>query len=219
MNPSYEDLPALGALRERLVEAAHEDTAPAVRRTRTWRRRAPAIAFAGLAIGGGAAGLVLGGAAGADSLLATGDPVPESPLKSPRYAPKDIAGRTIALSTVDPEGTGVWAVATYRSTSGDTCAIAGQLRGQTLGISADGRFRPYTAANGGPCGDLRKGMFMDVLYFAKADRTVVYGRAAKAEITLRVKNKPVSARTGRGGAFLFLFSGELALSDVRVPPG
>ncbi|MFL5843608.1 MAG: hypothetical protein ACJ762_02875 [Solirubrobacteraceae bacterium] len=201
----YTDIPAMGELRESLQQAAVRQAAEAapVRPRRSHRRRLATILVP--------LGLLAAAGAGAASLLATGEPQKDEAGKSPAYQP-DAAGRTIALTALDPKGEGRFAVATYQSPSGQACALGGQLRGQTLGVVKDGAFRAYAPDKGGPCGDLHQlKSFNDQLYLKDADRTLVYGRARAGftSVVLTVDGEPSVAQIGPDGAYLFVFEGPI----------
>ena len=93
------------------------------------------------------------------------------------------------------------------------------MRGQTLGRVKGGTFRPYAPGYSGPCGDLGtlKG-FNDQVYFAEADRTVVYGRARAGYTTavLTIEGERHEARIGHNGAYLFLFEGDLSSAGSKL---
>ncbi|HWK27364.1 MAG TPA: hypothetical protein VNS09_12425 [Solirubrobacter sp.] len=199
---------AQDALRDRLVEAARRQEAPAPSPPpRRRRRRFAAIAVVA-ALGVAAA------TAGAVDLLATGEPVSEPRIGTP-YQPATPGARRPAVSASDPDGGPIWVVSLYDAANGQVCALAGQLRGATLGLIRDGRFHAYTAAQSGPCGKpVPDRLFFDIL--RSDDRLVVYGRSAAPEVVVTVEGREFRARTGPRGAFLFVFSGDVSPTDVTA---
>lgn len=220
MTDDYDDIPALGRLRDQLLEASHRASAAAAEPAsapRSWWRRhrnGLVVAIAGVA--------VAGGVAGAASLLSVGDPLPVPAVQSARYGPPGASAPQVAVSTRDPDDMSTFAVATYQLQNGDACAITGQLRGLTLGTIEAGTFRPYAPRTGGPCGDLDElPLFYEFRYFPGADRTVLYGRARQPvrQVTLRLDGERSVARTGHGGAFLFLFRGKETFEGLKLSRG
>jgi hypothetical protein len=211
MSPPHDDIPAMAELRDALYEAAQREMDPAPRRSRVRRRGALAIALALL---------VAGGVAGAASLLSTGKPVKDVPGKLSAHQPAAPGALAVSVTLTDPVSKSTWGVAPYADRSGRTCALVGQLRGQRLGEIVGQTFRPYAAATGGACGDLRtQPFFGDERYFSSpAARTAIYGRAAPGLKTVRVvtNHRVHVARTGHGGTFLFLFAGRVRPADVRL---
>jgi hypothetical protein len=187
-------------------EIAAEDRAP--RRRRRWSGRRPLLAVA-------AGVLLAGGAATAAELIATGDPQPDAVTRdaalrpSGEVLPVDVTARDEPLS---------WGVTTYRSAAGDRCSIAGQLRAGRLGVVRDGTFRPYAEGTGGPCYDPgRLNYATDVRRFT--GRTIVFGRASRRvrSVVVRQAGEPdARARTGRAGAFLFVFAADFDVARFSV---
>lgn len=213
MTDPYEDISAVRELREGLRAAARRDMAPVVAPRRSWTSNRRGALAVGLGI------LLAAGAAGAAQLLSTGKPVPEPRGKASKYRPGGSGTPLVAVTARDPVGHATWAVAVYRSRAGQDCAIAGQLRGNAVGIFLNGRFHPYGTATSGPCDSLtRRSVFGDLRYFPALDRTVVYGRARAPVrgVTLTIGGRRVSARAGRGGAFLFLFVGKISSAGMRL---
>lgn len=55
------------------------------------------------------------------------------------------SSQVLAGTTPDPEGRHAYGVSTYKSKSGRTCIVVGQVRDGTVGrLSKDGRFRPHS---------------------------------------------------------------------------
>lgn len=213
MSDRYRDLPALEELGRRLTAVSEElgpDIAPERPTTRRWRR------WVAVAV---PAAAVVAGAAGAATLLSTGEPVQEQPGKAQRYQPT-ASGRVLDVSAPDPRGAATWGAETYTSRSGQSCVVAGQVRGNQLGvIGSDERFHPYAAAVSGPCADLGElKLVSDLRYVAEADRTILYGRARlpAEEVVATTAGERMAARVGHNGAFLFVFEGKLDVRGLRL---
>ncbi|MCW2989708.1 MAG: hypothetical protein JWM73_302, partial [Solirubrobacterales bacterium] len=155
------------------------------------------------------------------ALLDIGEPIKDVPGKGARYVPAPGTTARAVLTAQDPVTNERWGVATYHAAGGQQCIVAGQLRGQTLGLVSNGTFRPYTPQTSGPCGDLRHGKpTSDARYFPPpADRTVIYGLIRARTVQFRVRGRWFPAHVGHGGAYMLLFQGRLAGADVdiRVP--
>jgi hypothetical protein len=203
MSAPEHQIPALTELRDDLREAARRDIA-----ARAPRRRRRRALFAAL-------GVLLGGAAvaGAADLISTGEPVAGVYRQPGRYQPAN--GLQIAVKAHDEPL--AWGVTVYKSRDGQTCALAGRVRGVTLGELRGGTFHPYARGRAGVCGRLdgKAGHFQDTL--SGADRTVVYGRVRPGvpRMVAIAGGKRYTARTGKGGAFMFVFKGRAAVSSVE----
>jgi hypothetical protein len=199
-------IPALDELRERLREAAHRELTGAPRRRRR-RRRAGGLLAAVL--------LVAAGAAGAADLIATGEPV-----KDPRagmsagYRP---GPGLLQLSVIarDPAGGPGWGVRVYTARNHQRCVLAGVVNGADLGRMSGGRFHPYQRGFAGACG--RPGRPFGTLQYT-GGRTLVFGiaRPGAQRVTIAVSGAAHSARTGRGGAFLAVYRGEVASDALQI---
>jgi hypothetical protein len=205
MSAPEHEIGALTELRDRLREAAGRDVA--ARQPRRRRRRALFVSIA-LVLGGGAA------AAGAATLISSGHPVKGGYALQQRY---HRAG-TLQIAVAARDAPLAWGVAVYRAKDGQPCAVAGQVRGATLGIVRAGTFHPYTADYPGACGrlDAKHPYFVDRL--RTRDRTVVYGRvrpgAHKAVVT--VDGKAFDAPAGIGGAWVLVFKGPATVQALKV---
>jgi hypothetical protein len=211
MSDSFDDLPAMRHLRDGLYEAAAREAQPVLRRRRM--RRAGALALVALSTAGVATGA---------SLLATGDPVPDVKGKGTRYLPATPGGGRIAVSAYDPALNVRWGVATYTARTGSQCVVAGQVRGTSLGLVRDDVFHPYAEATSGACAHLSaRQMVTEARFFPGSQpRTVVYGRTGPKVhgIALEVDGKHYSSAIGHGGAFMFLFEGEVTPAEVKLTP-
>jgi hypothetical protein len=194
-------------------EQARLDASPK-RRKRRWRRRGFGVGVA----------ILLGGAvaATATDLISTGEPVRDRGFSPPRFQPAQPGALDLVAKASDP-ARGAWGVAIYSNAEGLSCAIAGQVRGNQLGVVRDGRFHPYAADSRGACGKLgRRSMIADTLTVRGAEpRTILYGRARPGERTVIAEDAgtPKVAKTARGGGFIFVFKGEHSLADLRPRVG
>lgn len=210
MSAPHDDLPAMRELREGLRAAAHRQAASHTPRRRL-RRGGLALAFVAL---------LIGGVAGAASLLSVGDPVPDRRGKQGKHLPAAPGSSSVAVMATDPKTKQQFGVAPYTDRAGQPCAIAGQLRVGRLGLIMKGVFHPYASATSGACGSLRtRPLFGDVRYFQEPElRSVVYGRARQGvrEVTLILGGQSHAARTGHGGTFVFLLEGRVVLADIDL---
>jgi hypothetical protein len=210
--------PARDLLRERLLEAARREEAQTARPARRRRRRRRRTIGLGVAALLGAAV-----AAGAADLISTGEPVRDASHSGSQYEPAPAGAPVLVAKARDPDRNSTWGVGIYTGANGQTCAIAGQVRGVTLGRIENGRFRAYTSDSNGACGDLRRHpIFLDRLLVGGAHpRTIIYGRARASERTVVAESegRPHSAPTARGGAFVFVFAGHHSLAELRPRVG
>ena len=194
---------AQDSIRDQLREAARREL-PARRRRRGWRRwRGPGVVVAAL--------LGLSVAAGATDLISVGEPLPDTTLNAPRYAPTGDGVAKLVVKAPDPDSGIAWGAGIYTSREGQECVIAGQVRGVTLGRVRDGRFRPYERGTTGACGDLsRMPLFFDALRVEGSQpRTIIFGRARSSAhaISINDDGRRRSARLASGGTFLFVLRG------------
>jgi hypothetical protein len=175
-----------------------------------WQRRGALVAVT--------AAVATGGAAVATDLISTGDPVPRH-RKAPELRPTGLG--TVAVTARDEGFPVPWGVVIYRAANGDTCALAGQIRGSEIGVVEDGVFRPFEARSTGACGDLERPphLFVDLSYLN--GRTLLYGRSGSDVARIRLDQRgerPRSAPTGAGGAYLFVLEGRLKPGTFRLTP-
>ncbi len=200
----------LDEMREQFrAAAARELHAEARPRRQRWARPMAIVAVAIVGAGGGVAL--------ATRLISVGKPRHEPEQRNQRY---DVpgGGGTIAVTATDKRQPLPWGVLVYRSSAGDTCAAVGLVRGAQLGDVANGRFRPFGHPFGGPCGDLN-----DAPYFVEVrnlnGRFVVFGRARRGVRTMLARRRGGEERraaVGVGGAFLFVYSGDVKSSDIHL---
>jgi hypothetical protein len=179
------------------------------RRTRRPRRGALIAIAAVVATGGIAAGT---------QLISTGKPAKEPAGKTGRYRPANLG--TIAVTAADPAFPVPWGVLTYRTGRGETCALAGQVRGNELGAMKDGAFHPYEARSGGACGDIERHAYFGGVGYLNG-RTLLYGRARADVARMRLSEQgepPRSAAVGPGGAYLFVLKGRVPAGRFRLTP-
>jgi hypothetical protein len=204
------------ALREQLAEAAQREFAAARATTarRPRRRRRWAI---GLVLG---ASFGVAAAAGAGSLISTGEPVPDTTLPGGVYRPADSQTPQLAIKATDPEGEAPWGVAIYTAANGQPCALLGQVRGVSVGVIRDGRFHPFAVGTTGMCGSLEHlPQITDMRFVGGArPRTILWGRAnaTARRMLVTVRGERHEAPVGHGGAFLFVFSGRYSVEEFRT---
>ena len=207
-DPARSAQDALGA---QLFEAARRDDAAPVRRPR-WRRPAAVLALTGV--------LGLAATAAAVNLISVGQPLPDNTTPDPDYRPVTPGPSDIVLRAADRPLP--WGVTLYTAANGRQCALAGQLRGASLGRLVDGRFRPYEPGTTGACTMLTPTRIISDTLTAREPepRTVIYGRAGSAirELEVRVDGRRHIARPGPGGSFLFVFEGLHSGEEVNVRP-
>jgi hypothetical protein len=203
-------------LREQLLQAARRDDVRQAARKPARRRRSRRGLAIVIALGFGAAA-----AAGAADLISTGDPLPDSNYSGTPYGPSKAGAPPLDAKAPDPAGGHGWGVGTYTAGNGDSCAIAGQVRGVTLGeVGKDGQFHPFERGSTGSCGSFKRlNLFYDVKHYDGV--TIVFGRTSERNryVTARNEGKTIPATPGRNGAFLWVFKGNLLPIDVPVALG
>jgi hypothetical protein len=211
MSDSFDDLPAMRHLRDGLYEAAAREARPVLRRRRL--RRTGALALVALSTAGVATGA---------SLLATGDPVPDVSGVGGRYLPASPGSGRIAVVADDPALGSRWGVASYTARNGERCVVAGQVRGTSLGLVRNDVFHPYALRTSGPCSGLPPlPLVWDARFFpGPQPRSVVYGRVSRRvhSIAVEVDGQHYRGAIGHGGAFMFLFQGEVTPAEVKLTP-
>jgi hypothetical protein len=204
-------------LRAQLMEAGRREEALERRAARPRHRRRRAV---GLSV---ALVLAAGAAAGAADLISTGEPLPDSTFTGNNYKPLVPGAPQLVAKAADPEGDAGWGVGIYTAANGDDCAIAGQVRGVSLGLVRDGRFLPYTSDSTGACGDLGQlAIMIDKQSIGGArPRTIVYGRTRDPNrfVLAEANGKTYRTRPARGGAFLFVFAGERTKLNLHTRLG
>jgi hypothetical protein len=211
---------AQDSIRDQLREAAQRELTVSPRRGRwKWRRRGAGLVVVAL--------LGVSVAAGATDLISVGAPLPDTSLKVPRYAPGGGGQVKLVVKARDPDSDLPWGVGTYTSNEGQACALAGQVRGVSLGRVRDGRFSPYEKGTSGACGNLRHlRLFSDALTIRESPpRTILYGRAQPSvrAVSINDDGQRRSVRPGPDGAFLFVVRGvitgnQAGLRDLDLRP-
>jgi hypothetical protein len=205
---------AHNALRDQFAEAAQREFeatrgAAAPRAGRRWR------SF-GLVLG---ATFGLAAAAGAGGLISTGAPVPDATSPNSEYRPADSETPQLAIKASDPAAEAPWGVAIYTAANGQSCALLGQVRGVSVGAVRDGRFHPFATGTTGTCGNLASlPQITDMKSVGgPRPRTILWGRAnpTARRMVVTVRGERHVAPVGRGGAFLFVFSGRYAVGDFH----
>jgi hypothetical protein len=212
VNPESPHRSASEQLLDQLMEAARRDEALTQPPRRPRRRRRRAVAVLAAVLLGGAA------AAGAADLISTGEPIPDRTVRGPRYDPAAEGAPALATKASDPTGAAAWGVGIYTSAAGEDCAVAGQVRGVELGQIRDGKFHPYERGTSGACANLSQLQLLSDRLFVRGaqPRTILYGRTSRPErsVTVDLNGKTYSARPARGGAFVFVFAGNLLPSEA-----
>jgi hypothetical protein len=213
VNASDPQRSARDELREQLLQAARRDDARQAAASPARRRRSRRSLGIVVALAFGAAA-----AAGAADLISTGDPLPDSSYSGAPYQPSRTGAPALDAKAPDPAGGHGWGVGTYTADNGESCAIAGQVRGLEIGeVGSDGKFHPYERGSTGSCGDFKDlNLFYGVRHYNGV--TIVFGRTSEPNrfVTARNDGKTIRATPGRGGAFLWVFKGNLLPGDVPV---
>jgi hypothetical protein len=210
VNASDPQRSAREELREQLLQAARRDDARQAAESPVRRRRSRRSLAVVVALVFGAAA-----AAGAADLISTGDPLPDSSYSGSGYQPGKAGAPALDAKTHG------WGVGTYTAGNGESCAIAGQVRGLELGaVGTDGKFHRYERGSAGSCGDFKR---MNLFYGVKQYNgvTIVFGRTSEPNrfVIARNDGRSIPATPGRGGAFLWVFKGKLLPGDVPVALG
>ena len=163
--------------------------------------------------------LVAAGAAGAAQLISTGEPVRDARQGIVAGYRPGPGPSQLPLVARDPGGGPSWGVRVYTARNGDRCVVAGVVNGAALGKMSGGRFHPYPEDFAGSCGHPGQP-------FGNAQRdrgrTLVYGiaRPGARRVTIAVGDgRPNAVPTGRGGAFLAVYRGEVLGSDLTIDYG
>ncbi len=185
---------ALDELRESLRAAASRDVEASQARSRRRRRRATGAIVAVL-LGGAAA-------AGAADLISVGEPIPDSRVQEANYKPRGGNGFTIAVTAPSEDPKLPYGVGLYTANNGARCAVAGQVRGFSLGAVERGTFRPYTTDRIGVCAKPGRPTYGAITY---RGRSLVFGITGKGDRTVRVAGTSADKEVGPERAFLFVF--------------
>lgn len=210
MTQTSDDFPTLDALERELTDAAHRQheqaSTPRRKRRKRWR----------IGVLAGVGALAVAGGATATNLISLGSP-DDDPSKIPASLrpAEPLTGRPITLTAPDADASGKWGAVAYTNRAGAPCVLAGWVRGSSLGVVEDGRFRPYTSLRSGLCGsDGPDSVSLSTLNVTEPkSRTLVFGRAAETIDAVELNDGAKTHRvpTGSDGAYL-------AVLDGRVPP-
>lgn len=144
--------------------------------------------------------------------------VPQSPVARP-------GTDRIEQIAQDPEAGLQWAVRSYVSASGASCAEAGRLKSGRFGqVDGTQAFREAPAQEAGTCADLRQEpLLLAVNHYpageGRAARTVLFGHAGPDVVDLVVTGPGGAERRlarGAGGGFILVLAGALAPTDLPV---
>ena len=209
MPDDLQDLPAVRAFGERLVDAARRSARP----RRRWSGLSVSVSVLA-AIGSVAA---VGSAALLKATVIS--PVTVAPREQ---TPVEGSARVLDLRTKDPDGGRDWALRVARGATGLACTTVGQVDGDAFGIEGtDGVFRDLPESVVDACGT------PDSLVGARAvagrggdqERSIVYGVVDGARrATAKVSGKARPLELGPGGSFVLALRGapiDVGL-DVRV---
>jgi hypothetical protein len=162
---------------------------------------------------------VAAGAAGAAQLISTGEPVKDSRQGIAAGLRPRPGLSQLPLIARDPAGGPPWGVRVYTARNGARCVIAGAVNGAALGKVSGGRFHPYPADFTGSCAHPGQA-FGDRV--SDRGRTLVFGiaRPGARRVTITVgRGRPNAVPTGRHGAFLAVYRGEVLGSDLKIDYG
>ena len=205
-DPSRAAQDALGA---QLFDAARRDERPAPRWRRR-RRRGLALLLGGV--------LGVAAAAGAVDLISVGEPLPDRTSPHPDYRPA--APGSPELVAQAPDRPLPWGVAVYTAANGEACALAGQVRGVSLGRLQNGRFREYERGTTGACGNVgQQSMVVDMLRIREPrPRSVLFGRtrASVSRLVVEAQGERHVVTPARGGGFVLVFDGLLRYEDLDL---
>jgi hypothetical protein len=220
---------AFGSLEDTFREAgAKKEAAREVEERQARRRRSP-----GRGLGRRSLGPVLGAitafsvvgagvAISTDVFLADGgstgsDPKPPSET---RHAPGDAyRGNAVAVDPTKPALR--WGIGVYPSRNGrDTCLLAGEVRGQGLGVEDNGRFTSLSKEAPGICDDvdLRHAIFTTrSVLNAIGERTLLYGLVDRTVTSLRLgmSGELKDLDVANDGTFIVVAAGSRGLRDQQ----
>jgi hypothetical protein len=206
-------IPQMDELSDQFRELGQRESHAPPSRWRRWsgRRRFAALGVVGVAL--------IGTAASATQWISIGSPEKRSHPDAPRYQPGS-ASPVIAATAPDSALALPWGIAIFDSRGGEQCAFAGQVRGERLGVTEGGRFRPYEGPTSATCRKLSRGQ---VVWSMKAfptspRRVIVFGRAGAdvAKVRAQIGRTSREGTVGPGGAFLFVVGSGAVPQDTSV---
>ncbi|RKQ86783.1 hypothetical protein C8N24_4798 [Solirubrobacter pauli] len=208
------------ALRDALVAAAIRDHGGAVVARRERRRRGRRLRTAGFVVVA-----LLGAAAVADGtgLISSGEPIQPNPgleIGDPKMTLADGAQIELVATAPDRERKVSYGVAIYTSGAGNRCVIAGQLRGNQLGLERNGVFHRFSDLRPGVCLLRGDGVSSSMRIDSTPPRLLIYGRTRKpaeaGTFVVRSTGERRPIKPVRGGAWLLVFDGRTPLSDLDL---
>jgi len=207
------------ALRDALVAAGvreHDGAVAAQRGQRRRRRHRRTAGFVVVALLGAAA------VAEGTGLISVGEPIKPNPglEGDPKITAANGDPMEVVATAPDAQRKVSYGVAIYRSAAGHRCVIAGQLRGNQLGLERDGVFHRFSDLRPGICleGGRRTSDIVNVE--GTPPRTLIYGLqtdpAETGTVTLRATGAAQQIKPVRGGAWLLVFDGRLTPADFTL---
>lgn len=207
------------ALRDALVAAALREDRGAIAAGRR-RRRHRRLRTTGFVVA-----TLLGAAAVADGtgLISSGEPIQPNPgleVGDPKVTLAEGAKVEVVATAPDRERNVSYGVAIYTSDAGNRCVIAGQLRGNQLGLERDGVFHRFSDLRPGVCLLGGDGVSSSTRIDSTPPRLLIYGRTRRPEaagtFVVRSTGERHPIKPARGGAWLLVFDGDVPLSDLKL---
>lgn len=208
------------ALRDALVAAALREDRGAIAAGRRRRRRHRRLRTTGFVVAA-----LLGAAAVADGtgLISSGEPIQPNPgleVGDPKVTLAEGAKVEVVATAPDRERNVSYGVAIYTSDAGNRCVIAGQLRGNQLGLERDGVFHRFSDLRPGVCLLGGDGVSSSTRIDSTPPRLLIYGRTRRPEaagtFVVRSTGERHPIKPARGGAWLLVFDGDVPLSDLKL---
>jgi hypothetical protein len=208
------------ALRDALVAAGvreHDGAVAAQRGRRRRRRHRRTAGFVVVALLGAAA------VAEGTGLISVGEPIKPNPgleVGDPKVTAANGDPMEVVATAPDPQRKVSYGVAIYTSAAGNRCVIAGQLRGNQLGLERDGVFHRFSDLRPGICleGGRRTSDVVNVE--GNPPRTLIYGLqtdpAETGTVALRTTGEAQQIKPVRSGAWLLVFDGRLTPADFTL---
>ncbi|MDA0178743.1 hypothetical protein OJ997_00425 [Solirubrobacter phytolaccae] len=207
------------ALRDALVAAGvrEHESAVAAHRGRRRRRHRRTAGFAVLALLGATA------VAEGTGLISVGEPIKPAPgleASDPKITAANGERMDIVATAPDEQRNVSYGLATYTSAAGNDCVIAGQLRGNQLGLERYGTFHRFSDLRPGVCvedGGQRTNDLVNV--DSDPPRTLLYGITTPDKpgtVTLRATGEKRAIDPVDGGAWLLVYEGRLTVADFKL---
>lgn len=124
----------------------------------------------------------------------------------------------------DPDGTLPWGVRLYSSAGGGRCALAGRVKGGTLGVLRGERFSRFTSNAPGSCARPREHILIadQRSGTGSAHRSVLFGYADRTVQAIRITDGPrdVTVPIAADGSFIAVFASPLSGTlDITTTTG